>query len=79
MATATKPIIYERSEPHLESVTEVVVAGRRMLYEVAIRGMDPDLFELARKACRSPQAVVDRYAELHYLRHGEEWHGYAVW
>jgi hypothetical protein len=57
----------------------VIVAGSRMLYEVAIRGMDPDLFEQAQREQDTPQGVVHRYAELHYARHGEEWTGYHVW
>lgn len=57
----------------------VTVAGTRMLYEVAIAGMDPDLVEEARREQSTPQGVINRYCELHYARHGEEWTGYHVW
>lgn len=57
----------------------VTVAGRRMLFEVAIRGMDADLWELARRRASTAQGIVDAYANLHFLRHQEEWQGYAIW
>lgn len=56
----------------------VLVGGRPMLFEVAIRGMDADLWELARRA-PTAQAIVDQYATLHFLRHEEEWDGYPIW
>lgn len=57
----------------------VVVGGNRMLYEVAVRGMDADLCAEAQRQADSPQAVINRYAELHFERHGYEWTGYHVW
>jgi hypothetical protein len=70
----------QRSEQAMDDgIKPVVVAGRQMLFEVAIRGMDGDLFELARHASHTPQGVCDTYANLHFLRYDEEWQGFAIW